>query len=85
MARVCRKLEGIPLAIELATARMGALALEQIAQRLDTSLDLLKGASRIAEPRQQTLRATLDWSYDLLSQAEQVLFWRLSVFAGRWT
>jgi predicted ATPase/DNA-binding SARP family transcriptional activator/DNA-binding CsgD family transcriptional regulator len=85
VARVCRKLEGIPLAIELATARMGALAVEQVAQRLEVSLDVLKSASRTAEPRQQTLRATLDWSYNLLSEAERALFRRLSVFAGGWT
>jgi predicted ATPase/DNA-binding CsgD family transcriptional regulator len=85
VARVCQKLEGIPLAIELATARMGTLAVGQVAQRLDTSLDLLKGASRTAAPRQQTLRATLDWSYDLLSEDEQTFFLRLSVFAGGWT
>src|SRR3712207_2087090 len=80
--RVCRKLEGIPLAIELATARIGAVAVEQVAQRLEVSLDVLKGASRTAEARQQTLRATLDWSYDLLSEAERALFRWLSVFAG---
>jgi len=85
VARVCRKLDGIPLAIELATARMGALAVEQVAQRLETSLDVLKGASRTATPRQQTLRATLDWSHDLLSEAERALFQRLSIFAGGWT
>jgi predicted ATPase/DNA-binding SARP family transcriptional activator/DNA-binding CsgD family transcriptional regulator len=85
VARVCRKLEGIPLAIELATARMGALAVEQVAQRLETSLDVLKGASRTAAARQRTLRATLDWSHDLLSEAERVLFRKLSVFAGGWT
>jgi predicted ATPase/DNA-binding SARP family transcriptional activator/DNA-binding CsgD family transcriptional regulator len=85
VARVCRKLEGIPLAIELATARMGALAVEQVAQRLEVSLDVLKGASRSAEPRQQTLRATLDWSYNLLSEVERGMFRRLSVFAGGWT
>jgi predicted ATPase/DNA-binding SARP family transcriptional activator/DNA-binding CsgD family transcriptional regulator len=85
VARVCQKLDGIPLAIELATARMGALAVEQVAQRLDASLDVLRASSRSAEPRQQTLRATLDWSYNLLSEAEQALFRRLSVFAGRWT
>jgi predicted ATPase/DNA-binding SARP family transcriptional activator/DNA-binding CsgD family transcriptional regulator len=86
VARVCRRLEGIPLAIELATARMGTLAVEQVAQRLEVSLiDVLKGASRTAEPRQQTLRATLDWSYNLLSEAEQTLFARLSAFAGGWT
>ena len=83
--RVCRKLEGIPLAIELATARMGALAVEQVAQRLDVSLDVLKGASHTAEARQQTLRATLDWSHNLLSEVEQAMFRRLSVFAGGWT
>jgi predicted ATPase/DNA-binding SARP family transcriptional activator/DNA-binding CsgD family transcriptional regulator len=85
VARVCRKLAGIPLVIELATARMGALAVEQVAQRLEDSLALLTGGSRTAAPRQQTLRATLDWSYDLLSEVEQALFRRLSVFAGGWT
>ena len=85
VARVCQRLEGMPLAIELATARMGALAVEQVAQRLDVSLDVLKGTSRTAEPRQQTLRATLDWSYNLLSETEQALFRRFSVFAGGWT
>jgi predicted ATPase/DNA-binding SARP family transcriptional activator len=85
VTRVCRKLEGIPLAIELATARMGALAVEQVAQRLETSLDVLKGTSRSVAPRQQTLRATLDWSHDLLSDDERTFFGRLSVFAGGWT
>jgi predicted ATPase/DNA-binding SARP family transcriptional activator/DNA-binding CsgD family transcriptional regulator len=85
VASVCRKLEGIPLAIELATARMGALAVEQVAQRLETSLDVLKGASRSADARQRTLRATLDWSHDLLSEEERTFFGRLSVFAGGWT
>jgi predicted ATPase/DNA-binding SARP family transcriptional activator/DNA-binding CsgD family transcriptional regulator len=85
VARVCRKLDGIPLAIELATARIGALAVEQVAQRLETSLDVLKGASRTAPARQRTLRATLDWSHDLLSESERALFRRLSVFAGGWT
>lgn len=85
VARVCRKLEGIPLAIELAAARMGALAVEQVAQRLEDSLSLLTGGSRTLEPRQRTLRATLAWSYELLSEAERTLFGRLSVFAGGWT
>jgi predicted ATPase/DNA-binding SARP family transcriptional activator/DNA-binding CsgD family transcriptional regulator len=85
VARVCRKLEGIPLAIELATARMGVLAVEQVAQRLETSLDVLKVTSRSATPRQRTLRATLDWSYDLLSEDERAFFARLSAFAGGWT
>ena len=85
VARVCRKLDGIPLAIELATARMGALAVEQVAQRLEISLDVLKGASRTAAARQRTLRATLDWSHELLSEDERTLFRRLSIFAGGWT
>jgi predicted ATPase len=85
VGRICRKLEGIPLAIELAAARMGALAVEQVAQRLEDSLKLLAGGNRIADPRQQTLRATLDWSHELLSKDERKLFGRLSVFAGGWT
>jgi non-specific serine/threonine protein kinase len=83
--RICRKLDGIPLAIELATARLGALAVEQIAERLEDSLRLLTGGSRTAEPRQQTLRAALDWSHDLLGEAERALFRRLSIFSGGWT
>ena len=85
VAEVCRKLDGIPLAIELATARMGVLAVDQIAERLEDSLKLLTRGSRTAEPRQRTLRATLDWSYGLLSEPERALFRRLSVFAGGWT
>ncbi len=85
VGRICRKLEGIPLAIELAAARMGALAVEQLAARLEDSLKLLTGGSRTAEPRQQTLRATLDWSHELLAEPERKLFGRLSVFAGGWT
>ncbi|MBA2782529.1 MAG: hypothetical protein H0T74_06350 [Rubrobacteraceae bacterium] len=84
VGRICRKLEGIPLAIELAAARMGALAVEQVAERLEDSLKLLTGGARTVEPRQQTLRATLDWSYELLSDPERRLFGRLSVFAGGW-
>ena len=64
---------------------MGALAVEQVAQRLEVSLDVLKGASRSAAPRQQTLRATVDWSHRLLSETERTLLRRLSVFAGGWT
>ena len=85
VGRICLKLEGIPLAIELAAARMGALAVEQVAQRLEDSLKLLTGGVRTLEPRHQTLRATLDWSHDLLSEPERRLFRRLSVFAGGWT
>jgi predicted ATPase/DNA-binding SARP family transcriptional activator/DNA-binding CsgD family transcriptional regulator len=85
VVEICRRLDGIPLAIELATARIGALAVEQVAQRLEDSLGLLTGGSWTAEPRQQTLRATLDWSYELLGEPERKLFGRLSVFAGGWT
>ncbi len=85
VAEVCRKLEGIPLAIELATARTAVLAVEQVADRLDDSLGLLTGGGRTTDPRHRTLRAALDWSHDLLSEAERGLFARLSVFAGGWT
>jgi predicted ATPase/DNA-binding SARP family transcriptional activator/DNA-binding CsgD family transcriptional regulator len=84
VAQICRRLDGIPLAIELATARMGVLSVEQIAERLEDSLKLLSGGHRTAEPRHRTLRATLDWSHDLLGEAERVLFCRLSIFAGGW-
>ena len=83
-AEVCQRLDGMPLAIELAAARLHALSVQQIAALLDDRLRLLAGGSRAALPRQQTLRATVDWSYDLLSEAEGVLFDRLSVFAGGW-
>ena len=85
VTEICSRLEGIPLAIELAAARVGTLSLEQIAKRLDGSLELLTHGGRTAVPRQQTLRGTLDWSHDLLSEPERVLFRRLSVFAGGWT
>jgi predicted ATPase/DNA-binding SARP family transcriptional activator len=85
VAQVCRRLEGMPLAIELAAARVGTLAVVQIAQRLEDSLKLLSVDSRTADPRHRTLRATLDWSYNLLSEEERVLLRRLSVFAGGWT
>jgi predicted ATPase/DNA-binding SARP family transcriptional activator/DNA-binding CsgD family transcriptional regulator len=85
VARVCQRLEGIPLAIELAAARTATLSVEQIEERLEDSLKLLTTGFRSADPRHQTLRATLDWSYALLSEAERVLFGRLSVFAGGWT
>jgi non-specific serine/threonine protein kinase len=85
IVQVCRRLEGIPLAIELAVARSRALPIEQIAARLDDRFRLLTGGSRAALPRQQTLRATMDWSYDLLSERERMLMRRLSVFAGGWT
>jgi predicted ATPase/DNA-binding SARP family transcriptional activator/DNA-binding CsgD family transcriptional regulator len=84
VARICGRLDGIPLAIELAASRVG-LSVEQIATRLDDSLRLLTTGSRTASPRQRTLRGTLDWSYQLLSEPERNLFGRLSVFAGSWT
>jgi non-specific serine/threonine protein kinase len=84
-ARVCARLDGIPLAIELAAARVATLSLDQIAARLDRRFRLLTGGSRTALPRQQTLRATLDWSYELLTERECCLFNRLAVFAGTWT
>jgi len=81
---ICRRLDGIPLAIELAAAQVRVLSLAQIAQRLADRFGLLTGG-RTAAPRQQTLRATVDWSYDLLAASERALFHRLSVFAGGWT
>jgi predicted ATPase len=85
IAQVCGRLDGIPLALELAAALVRSLAVEDIAVRLDRRLCLLTSGSRAALPRQQTLRTTIDWSYDLLSSAERGLFSRLSVFWGRWT
>jgi non-specific serine/threonine protein kinase len=82
VAQVCRRLDGIPLALELAAARVKGLSLEDLAARLDQRFRLLTGGSRTALPRQQTLRATVDWSYWLLHPAERLLFDRLSVFAG---
>ena len=85
VAEICRRLDGLPLAIELAAARVGALSVEQISEKLEDSLKLLTVGDRTAVPRQRTLRGTLDWSHDLLSEEEKKLFWRLSVFAGGWT
>ena len=82
VAQVCRRLDGIPLALELAAARLRGLSLEHLAARLDQRFRLLTGGSRTALPRQQTLQATVDWSYGLLSAAEQTLFHRLAVFSG---
>jgi predicted ATPase len=85
VAQICFRLDGIPLAIELAAARVRALDVEQIAKRLDDRFRLLTGGSRTALERHQTLRAAIDWSYNLLSEDEKVLFDRLSIFAGSWT
>jgi non-specific serine/threonine protein kinase len=84
VAEVCSKLEGIPLAIELAAARVGTLSLDQISERFEGSLELLTHGDRTAAPRQQTIRGTLDWSHDLLCERERKVFRRLSVFAGGW-
>jgi predicted ATPase/DNA-binding SARP family transcriptional activator len=84
VAQICRRLDGIPLAIELAAARVRVLPVEEIAARLDDRFNLLTTGSRSALPRQQTLRALIDWSHDLLSREEKVLFRRLAVFhSGR--
>jgi predicted ATPase len=80
--QICRRLDGIPLAIELAAARVKTLRIDQIAQRLDDRFRLLTGGNRTALPRQQTLRATIDWSYGLLSLAERHLLEHLAVFSG---
>ncbi len=85
VAQICQRLDGIPLAIELAAARVRAMPVEQIAERLDDRFRLLTGGSRTALPRQQTLQALMDWSYDLLTEEEKTLLRRLSVFARGWT
>jgi predicted ATPase/DNA-binding SARP family transcriptional activator len=85
VARICRRLDGLPLALELAAARLRALSLERIVDRLDDRFRLLTTGNRAALPRQQTLRAAIDWSYDLLSDPERVLLGRLAVFAGSFT
>jgi non-specific serine/threonine protein kinase len=81
---ICRRLDGIPLAIELAAARVRVLSPEQIVARLSDRFGLLVGASRTAPIRHRTLRAALEWSYDLLSEHEQPVFDRIAVFAGGW-
>ena len=82
VARICWRLDGIPLALELAAARVKLLPLGQILERLDNRFRLLTGGNRAAMPRQQTLGALIDWSYDLLSEPERILFRRLAVFVG---
>jgi len=85
VADICRRLDGIPLAIELAAARLNVLSVDQISARLNDRFRLLTGGSRTGVARQRTLEATVDWSYDLLSKTERRLLCRLSVFAGGWT
>jgi len=84
VAQICRRLDGIPLAIELAAARVTTLSVQQIAVRLDNNFQLLTGGRKTL-PRHQTLQAAIEWSYNLLSEAERVLLQRLSVFSGGWT
>ena len=85
VAAICARLDGIPLALELAAARLGSLSVQEISSRLDQRFRLLTGGSRTALPRHQTLRALIDWSYDLLNPEERTVLDRLSVFAGGWT
>jgi predicted ATPase/DNA-binding SARP family transcriptional activator len=85
VAHICRQLDGLPLAIELAAARVKMLSIDQVASRLCDRFKLLTNGCRTALPRQQTLQAAMDWSFQLLSEHEQILVRRLSVFAGGWT
>jgi predicted ATPase/DNA-binding winged helix-turn-helix (wHTH) protein len=85
IAGICRRLDGIPLAIELAAARAAALGIDGLAAQLDDRFRLLAGGRRTALPRHQTLRATLDWSYQLLTEPERVVLRRLAIFAGGFT
>ena len=82
VVQLCRQLDGMPLAIELAAVRTRALGVEEIVNHVKHRFDLLKGGSRSAAPRHQTLRAAIDWSYDLLTPSEQALFRKLGVFSG---
>lgn len=85
LASVCNRLDGIPLALELAAARVRSMSVAEIDSRLDHRFNLLTGGSRTSLPRQQTLRSLIDWSFDLLTEAEKSLLQRLSVFTGGWT
>ena len=85
IAKICRSLDGIPLALELAAARVKLLPVDEIADRLHDCFNLLTGGARTALPRHQTLQALIDWSHDLLSESERLILRRLSVFAGGWT
>jgi predicted ATPase/DNA-binding SARP family transcriptional activator len=85
LVRICQQLNGIPLALELAAARFGVLTAEQVADRLEDAFRLLTGGTRTALPRHQTLRATMDWSFNLLDEKERLLLHRLPAFAGGFT
>src|SRR3989442_2242102 len=82
---LCRRLDGLRLAVELAAVRTRALAVEQILERLSDRFALLTGGGRVALPRHQTLETTIDWSYELLGEGEKALLRRLCLFAGRFT
>jgi non-specific serine/threonine protein kinase len=85
LASICRRLDGIPLAIELAAPRVRSMSVEEVDRRLDQRFGLLAGGSRTALPRHRTLRSMVDWSYNLLSDAEKATLQQVSVFAGGWT
>src|SRR6202795_560724 len=85
LASICHRLDGIPLAIELAAPRLRSMSVEELSQRLDQRFALLTEGSRTALPRHRTLRSMIDWSYDLLTDVEQAMLRRVSVFAGGWT
>src|SRR5258705_7079944 len=85
LASICYRLDGIPLAIELAAPRLVSMSVKELNQRLDERFALLTGGSRAALPRHRTLRSMIDWSYDLLTSSEQAMLSRVSVFAGGWT
>jgi predicted ATPase len=85
VVEICRRLDGIPLALELAAARVNVLSPDEIAQGLGDRFRLLTGGRRTAVPRQRTLQALIDWSWDLLDDEDRRLLRRLSVFAGGWT
>lgn len=85
VSEICRRLDGLPLALELAAARVRSLPVAEVASRLDDRFRLLTGTTRTVMPRQQTLKATIAWSHDLLEDEEKVLFQRLAVFSGGWT
>jgi predicted ATPase/DNA-binding winged helix-turn-helix (wHTH) protein len=85
VASICARLDGMPLGIELATPRLRSMSVDELSERLDQRLALLTDGSRTALPRHRTLRSMLDWSYDLLTEREQAMLRRVSVFAGGWT
>ena len=85
VVEIVRRLDGLPLALELAAARVKHMSVEQIAERLNNRFNLLSAGARTAMPRQQTLRALIDWGHDLLSERERSLFCRLAAFSGGWT